>query len=379
MGTSMKKSILLMFVLLMISCESGNGAENQESVELKQALLMLEKKGFDTKNYQILELPYGQNQALEKMISVENDCLFLIKDLLNESRDKQYHTNNLLSKAVASNLKIALRTSGAQAISSQWQNAFKDAIDNWNSIKGGLHTTYLKLNLVADTEPYDILVYKSNLDNPNVIASAGFPSINGSAFSSIYVNSGFTGYLTNAERLFAATHEMGHSIGFRHTNWFDRNSNGISGDVPYDNEGVGLYGANHIPGTPTGLDPNSVMNAIVQTWTGFSVNDKISVRYMYPKLNPGIFKKDFIEFFYDDPNDWPKFKLKFGPDPDPWKTFDWYYKELGRGNERWIPILNDRQSEGILKLPRDFRGTIQLLAIADDELGFISEEIRIGR
>ena len=46
-------------------------------------------------------------------------------------------------------------------------------------------------------------------------------------------------------------HEMGHCIGFRHTDYFDRS---ISCGGGTSNEGDGGVGANHIPGTPTGAD-----------------------------------------------------------------------------------------------------------------------------
>ena len=53
-------------------------------------------------------------------------------------------------------------------------------------------------------------------------------------------------------------HEMGHCIGFRHTDYMDRSYS--CGGAP-DNEGDGGVGANHIPGTPTGPSANSWMLA----------------------------------------------------------------------------------------------------------------------
>ena len=56
------------------------------------------------------------------------------------------------------------------------------------------------------------------------------------------------------------THELGHSIGFRHTDFFDRS---ISCGGLFNNEGDAGVGAIHIPGTPatTDVDMNSIMLA----------------------------------------------------------------------------------------------------------------------
>ncbi|MCD9015613.1 carbohydrate-binding protein [Fulvivirgaceae bacterium QH1ED-6-2] len=62
------------------------------------------------------------------------------------------------------------------------------------------------------------------------------------------------------QKLFAMAHEMGHNIGFWHT---DQTTGTI------------------VPGTPA-TDPNSVMNSFVLPWNGFTNYDLVAVRYMYP-------------------------------------------------------------------------------------------------
>ena len=386
----MKKYILVILALLLASCESNSqDVEINKDQDLNNAISVLEKKGFDTQNYQILELPYGKEEKLEKMISVEGDGLFLIKDLLNATREKQYHTNNLLKSSVAGNLKIALKTSGAYSISQKWQVAFKEAIKNWNSIKKSFdaHTTFTRLKEVDISDDYDILVYESFLGRNLTIARAGFPMNGGTAFNGIYINSGFTETLTDKERIFTATHEIGHSLGLRHTNWFDRNSDGFSNmSDPGDYEGESSYGANYIFSTPTGLDPNSVMNAIVAPWNKFSRYDRAAIRYLYPKI---IFssEKQLIEYEYYIERGTPIIKFKLPdilsePEPLPWMewlNYKWFYKENHLSDSKWIRIKKRVGREGYLELPKNFSGKIQIAVVVKGKKAYSSKEIVVIR
>ncbi len=67
-------------------------------------------------------------------------------------------------------------------------------------------------------------------------------------------------------------HELGHCIGFRHTNWAQIL------------ETAGTIGAVHIPGTPVGTDSKSVMNGNAgnTSWDGFSSYDIIAAQTIYP-------------------------------------------------------------------------------------------------
>jgi hypothetical protein len=66
-------------------------------------------------------------------------------------------------------------------------------------------------------------------------------------------------------------HEIGHTLGFRHTNWQARG------------EPESPYGANQIPGTPPS-DFYSVMNGGTANndWAGFSYYDRTAIRTLFP-------------------------------------------------------------------------------------------------
>jgi hypothetical protein len=88
-------------------------------------------------------------------------------------------------------------------------------------------------------------------ENRGVLGSAGFPTSGGNPYSQIAMSGilqstyglGVNGIAT------IMAHEMGHCIGFRHTDYFNR---AISCGGSTSNEGDGGVGAVHIPGTPTG-------------------------------------------------------------------------------------------------------------------------------
>jgi hypothetical protein len=76
-------------------------------------------------------------------------------------------------------------------------------------------------------------------------------------------------------------HEVGHCIGFRHTDYMKR-SYSCGGRPVAEGEVTTGVGAVHIPGTPTGGDPNSWMLACSNgTNRPFNAIDKIALAYLY--------------------------------------------------------------------------------------------------
>jgi len=176
---------------------------------------------------------------------------------------EHYRTTNLVT-----GLPRVLRvryTGSTTAIS----NAINTAISRYNA--QGLRVTFLRVT----SSPYHITI--NNVSGVSYIASAGFPS-GGNPYPTISFNTAYAGW--NASTLATVlAHEMGHCIGFRHTDYMNRAySCGTGG-----NEGSAGVGAIHIPGTPTGPSAASWMLACIGNGTNrpFTASDVTALNYVY--------------------------------------------------------------------------------------------------
>ncbi|HEX2569513.1 MAG TPA: M57 family metalloprotease [Polyangia bacterium] len=108
--------------------------------------------------------------------------------------------------------------------------------------------------------------------------SSGFPS-GGLPYNTINIGTGLRNYSLDVNE-HVITHEIGHTIGFRHTDYYNRSiSCGTGG-----NEGDGGVGAILIPGTPsTATVGGSIMNACFRsTETGeWSNSDVTALNALY--------------------------------------------------------------------------------------------------
>ena len=98
--------------------------------------------------------------------------------------------------------------------------------------------------------------------------------------SSTLVGTGLNSYSVDVNE-HVITHELGHAIGFRHSDYYNRS---ISCGGSATNEGTAGVGAILIPGTPsTATSGGSVMNSCFSssstgTWTS---SDRTALNYLY--------------------------------------------------------------------------------------------------
>ncbi len=279
--------LMASFLMLLLGCQKEETpviTEPEAKVEEKvqeatlkitdEVIETLQSNFYNIGDVKVIDfmLPDG---TTEERFQVEGDITFsaesiqaLPKYKKGASADKNYHTNNLVRPRT---LTIIGYTGGRNALSNKEQTALRYAVNNYNRL--GLSIRF-SLTFGTNYQNKDMVVYY----NPNQSGSggsAGFPSRgNPNKFIQIYG-------LDNASvdvNEHVITHEIGHSVGFRHTDWFSRQSCGQN-----TNEGAGSIGANPIPGTPNGYDPTSVMLACFSNNEDgeFNNNDIIALRYLY--------------------------------------------------------------------------------------------------
>ena len=147
-----------------------------------------------------------------------------------------------------------------------WNDAVDGAMDRYN-----LDLSNLKLRFVRTTSMSnaDIIVESDNGILPNTtVAAAGFPDWLGNPYDEILINVDFLG-LNYDQKLYNMVHEIGHCIGFRHTNMRLRNEGGLANP---------LWTV-----TPDAEDPNSVFNGgtALNAWNGFSYYDRRAIEFLY--------------------------------------------------------------------------------------------------
>lgn len=275
---TIKLFTLMLAVVIMPSCEKEQVSDQPEvesiqetqdvssQIRKKISSLNFNSKHVEKNNMLLPDGSFTENYLIEGDIVMTEDQMRTMSS--TSITNKQYRTYNLVSTPRTVN--VIGYTGGSQSLTNKQRTALQWAIDNYNALNLGITFT---LTFGTNYSPYDIVVYQ----NPNGEAGgvAGFPS-NGNPYKYVQIFSGMEAYSTNTNE-HVITHEIGHSVGLRHTDWFSRQSCGQSG------ENADPDGAVHIPGTPTGYDSTSVMLACFGANEDgeFGSNDVTALNYLY--------------------------------------------------------------------------------------------------
>lgn len=234
----------------------------------QEVLNKISNLGFGTSDVQIVEEGYlveGDIVLTEELLNSTPD-----QQLLRIANNEQYRTTNLVT-GLPVNITVSLSTK----LPSSYGAALDEAISRYN-------TQNLLITFTKVTSGADISIVKGN---GNFLASSGFPTNAGDPYSQVKMNSTFLGSGDGSTTFknYIATimaHEIGHCIGFRHTDYMDRSYS--CGGAP-TNEGASNVGAINIPGTPTGPDSGSWMLSCISTNQNrpFNNNDKTALGYLY--------------------------------------------------------------------------------------------------
>lgn len=269
-------SLVLVGTVVFYSCgDSGLETPSTEVSELEMA--KLSAAGFDIHNIAPTRLGDGRILA-EGDIIIED-----VNNLLAPNRlatVEQYSTNNLVNAGGGRVITMYAPT-GRKGYSAAMIAGLDEAISRYNS-----ENLSISFQRVTSSRGADITMKRLSKrdERRGVLGSAGFPTSSGDPYNQILMS----GILESSYGLSTdgiATiigHEMGHCIGFRHTDYFNRS---ISCGGSADNEGSGSIGANHIPGTNTGADLQGNGSYMLACTDGsnrpFTNDDQTALDYLY--------------------------------------------------------------------------------------------------
>ena len=255
-------ALLLIAGFAMTSCKKEVKDPAPEEIS-QEVLAQIKDLGFSTSGVQKIDEGY----------LVEGDII-LTPDRLTErptspslriAEVEQYNTFNLVT-----GLPRTITVSSSGNVSGSVSSAIDAAIGRYNA--QNLQLTFTR---VASGGDINIRI----INGGNYIASAGFPS-GGDPYDEVKFNKQYQNYSAGFLTTVIA-HEMGHCIGFRHTDWMNRAySCGTGGSEGQQTTGVGAV---LIPGTPSGPDSGSWMLACLSATTNrpFNNNDKTALSYLY--------------------------------------------------------------------------------------------------
>ena len=224
-------------------------------------------------------------KAVDGGYLVEGDIM-ISKERLSErattptlliANEEQYRTFNLVSATKHPVIKIALNSSSAQH-NAAFTAAIDEAIRRYNA--EGLGFTMQRVTTGADITV--VAFYQVS----NTLGSSGFPNSAGDPYNQVQMNTYWYSTGTDATNVnYIGTimaHELGHCIGFRHTDYFNR-ALSCGGRKQNEGQATNGVGAVLIPGTPSGGDAGSFMLACIGSNVNrpFNSNDKIALNYLW--------------------------------------------------------------------------------------------------
>jgi hypothetical protein len=253
--------------LALSGCQKTQDTTAQPAAITPDVTAQVKALGFGTSDLKVVDGGY----VVEGDILLTPELLASAPShaLLRVGSDEQYRTTNLVT-----GLPRVLTVSLSTQFPSAYVAAIDEAISRYNA--ANLQLTFRRITSGTANLP---VKYSSSLGSGVLGQSGGFPSGGNPApgFTLVpsVINSSNVNYIATI-----MAHEMGHCIGFRHTDYMNR---AYSCGGSASNEGASGVGAIQIPGTPSAADPNSWMLACVGNGVNrpFNTNDKTALNYIY--------------------------------------------------------------------------------------------------
>jgi hypothetical protein len=261
--------------LTITACKKDTKSPAAETVAVSDAVrAQVRALGFSDQNV----------QAVADGYLVEGDIVLTKADLqgalpsspeLVYAQEEHYRTNNLVKTTTYPTIKVALNNSST-AHQAVFSAALDEAIRRYNA-----ENLTVKFQRVTTGANSTVVAY---YEVSNTLGSSGFPTSTGAPYSQVKMNTYWYSTTTSSSNInYIATimaHELGHCIGFRHTDYMNR---AYSCGGTATNEGSAGVGAVYISGTPTGPSAGSWMLACVGSGVNrpFTTADRTALTYVY--------------------------------------------------------------------------------------------------
>lgn len=256
----MTASMFMRTILFPISCSAlaiGCSAESDPAEDTQEIIDNLHEAGFPADDIRVYEGAVYVGDDAEVTLDASREMLET-----DGSGEEQYRTTNLVSR---NHRRICIRSN----FTGRFSQALNAAIDNFNNLT-------LTFNMFRNGTNCHATINVVRVAGP-AGGSAGFPS-GGRPFPRVRIQNGTEAYSHNVIE-HVITHELGHAVGLRHSDWFDRSHS--CGGQPV-REPRTPPGAIHIPGTPSGLTTSLMNSCFSRSETGeFKSGDKTALLRLY--------------------------------------------------------------------------------------------------
>ncbi|AKF80567.1 Dual-action HEIGH metallo-peptidase [Myxococcus fulvus] len=253
-----RAAVLVVSCGVLAACGTETGDTQLENEEIKANLV---EAGFPADD--IMEVDGAVYVGRDAHVTLEAS-----REMLQPvTHIEQYRTTNLVASSIT---KICVNPTSSFNSYSRLKAGLTAAVANYNAL--GLSFTMA----VGPTTGCSANITATTMSGAG--GSAGFPS-GGRPYGTINIGTGLQSYSAGVNE-HVITHELGHAVGFRHSDYYNRAISCGSGG----NEGTAGVGAIHITGTPTTATVGgSIMNSCFRSSeTGnFTSSDRTALTTLY--------------------------------------------------------------------------------------------------